>query len=385
MTSSSTSPSLALSAAPSTDLYAGFKRALVIAMVANVVVGLVELLFPGFVIEFLGLPPALSPVWVRYAGLFLIVLTGTFLPVWLFPEANRYLAHYVIALRFVFAVFFLFAGGGFLWFALYDAGLRRLARHHLLARLPGRTHGQPIERLADHPVEPSVGGGSRRRSRLQPGHPVFVNPALERVNGDNGRMAAGSGARTPQKEQPDRTGFGHRDPTSRDGREIQRFTGRSLDHIKNLNREVVRRREVDGSDNPHLNHFDGDHPADNNGRYTVQFPGSGSSLARQAPTGTGRQDHEHQNQTQNSDGRYHMPSFNSPRPRLSAAVARPVLGALHRLHPAGPQGFPSGVGIAVHAALVVLLRGQFNRTGAQSGALARSGGRRAGFLHRPAS
>jgi hypothetical protein len=120
MTSSSTSASLALSAAPSTDLYSGFKRALVIAMVANVLVGLVELLFPGFVIEFLGLPPALSTVWVRYAGLFLIVLTGTFLPVWLFPEANRYLAHYVIALRFVFAIFFVFAGGGFLWFALYD-------------------------------------------------------------------------------------------------------------------------------------------------------------------------------------------------------------------------------------------------------------------------
>ncbi len=43
------------------------------------------------------------------------------MPLRLFPEANRYLAHYVIALRFVFVVFFLWAGGGFLWFALFDA------------------------------------------------------------------------------------------------------------------------------------------------------------------------------------------------------------------------------------------------------------------------
>lgn len=116
-----TSSSLALPAAPATNLYAGFKRALTVAMVLNVLVGLAELLFPSTIVDILGLPPALSTVWVRYSGLFLIILTGTYLPVRLFPEANRYLAHYVIALRFVFVVFFLCAGGGFLWFAVYDA------------------------------------------------------------------------------------------------------------------------------------------------------------------------------------------------------------------------------------------------------------------------
>ncbi len=121
MTPSSTSASVTLSEAPATDLYAGFKRALTVAMVLNVIVGLVELLFPGFVVDLLGLPPALSTVWVRYSGLFLIILTGTYLPLRLFPEANLYLAHYVIGLRFVFVVFFLCAGGGFLWFAAYDA------------------------------------------------------------------------------------------------------------------------------------------------------------------------------------------------------------------------------------------------------------------------
>ncbi len=116
-----TSSSPAVSAAPPTDLYADFKSALTVAMVLNVFVGLMELLFPSTVVDLLGLPPALSTEWVRYSGLFLIILTGTYVPLRLFPEANRYLAHYVIALRFVFVVFFLWAGGGFLWFALFDA------------------------------------------------------------------------------------------------------------------------------------------------------------------------------------------------------------------------------------------------------------------------
>ncbi len=116
-----TTSSLALPAAPATDLYAGFKRVLTVAIVLNVLVGLAELVFPSTVVDILGLSPALSTVWVRYSGLFLIILTGTYLPARLFPEANRYLALYVIALRFVFVVFFLFAGGGFFWFAVYDA------------------------------------------------------------------------------------------------------------------------------------------------------------------------------------------------------------------------------------------------------------------------
>lgn len=116
-----TSSSLAYSTAPATDLYADFKRALTVAMVLNVLVGLMEILFPSFVVDLLGLPPALSTVWVQYAGLFLIILTGTYVPLRLFPEPNQYMAHYVIGLRFVFVVFFLFVGGGFLWFALFDA------------------------------------------------------------------------------------------------------------------------------------------------------------------------------------------------------------------------------------------------------------------------
>lgn len=114
------SSSLAYSTAPATDLYASFKGALTVAMILNLVVGLVELLFPSTVVHILGLPPALSTEWVRYSGLFLIILTGTYVPLRLVPEANRYMAHYVIGLRFAFVVFFLFAGGGFLWFALYD-------------------------------------------------------------------------------------------------------------------------------------------------------------------------------------------------------------------------------------------------------------------------
>ena len=113
--------SLVMTAAPATDLYAGFKRVLTAAIVLNVLVGLSLLAVPAWVVDLVALPPALSLVWVRYVGLFLLILTGTYVGLRLHPEANRFMANYAIALRFVFVVFFVFAGGGFLWFALYDA------------------------------------------------------------------------------------------------------------------------------------------------------------------------------------------------------------------------------------------------------------------------
>lgn len=116
-----TDSSLVMTAAPATDLYATFKRVLTVAIAMNVLVGLSLLAAPAWVVDLVELPPALSLVWVRYIGLFLLILTGAYVGLRLNPEANRFMANYAIALRFVFVIFFLFAGGGFLWFALYDA------------------------------------------------------------------------------------------------------------------------------------------------------------------------------------------------------------------------------------------------------------------------
>lgn len=106
--------------ARSADPMAAYKRVLTIGMVLNVLGGLWMIVAPGSFTAFLNMDPVYPLAWVRYAGVSLIVLTGTYIPVRLLPLANRFLAAYGIALRFVFVLFFVLAGGGFLWFALFD-------------------------------------------------------------------------------------------------------------------------------------------------------------------------------------------------------------------------------------------------------------------------
>jgi hypothetical protein len=101
--------------------FEAFRRWLRIAMAANVVVGLALLIFPDGLRELLSLPAAASAVYLRYIGLFIIVVTLSYTPAAVFPPAARFLGIYATVVRFVFVVFFLIAGGGFLWFALFDA------------------------------------------------------------------------------------------------------------------------------------------------------------------------------------------------------------------------------------------------------------------------
>ena len=101
--------------------YDAFRRWLRIAMAANVLVGLALLVFPESLRALLALPPAADPIYLRYIGLFIVVLTASYTPAAVFPPAARFLGIYAILVRVVFVIFFLIAGGGFLWFALFDA------------------------------------------------------------------------------------------------------------------------------------------------------------------------------------------------------------------------------------------------------------------------
>lgn len=98
-----------------------FRRWLRIAMAANVLVGLALLVFPESLRALLSLPPAASAIYLRYIGLFIVVVTASYTPAAVFPPAARFLGIYAVLVRVVFVVFFLIAGGGFLWFALFDA------------------------------------------------------------------------------------------------------------------------------------------------------------------------------------------------------------------------------------------------------------------------
>jgi len=101
--------------------YDAFRRWLRIAMAVNVLVGLALLVFPESLLALLALPPAASAIYLRYIGLFIVVVTASYTPAAVFPPAARFLGIYAILVRVVFVVFFLIAGGGFLWFALLDA------------------------------------------------------------------------------------------------------------------------------------------------------------------------------------------------------------------------------------------------------------------------
>ncbi len=75
---------------------------------------------PEWVAELMNLESVQPIVWVQYIGMMFLVLTGTYLPLLLAPQAYTFMGFYTGILRLILVVFFLFAGGGFLWFALYD-------------------------------------------------------------------------------------------------------------------------------------------------------------------------------------------------------------------------------------------------------------------------
>lgn len=106
------------------DTYQAFKRWLTLAIIANLLVGLALLLAPLSAVQMIGIDAVYPDIWVRYVGLFLIILTLSYIPIRIMPAVYLPLAFYAVILRVLFVMFFLYAAvaanGGFLWFALYD-------------------------------------------------------------------------------------------------------------------------------------------------------------------------------------------------------------------------------------------------------------------------
>jgi hypothetical protein len=106
------------------DTYQAFKRWMTLAIVANLLVGLALLLAPLGTLRMIGIDAVYPDIWIRYVGLFLIILTLGYIPIRIMPAAYLPLAFHAVILRVLFVLFFLYAAvtasGGFLWFALYD-------------------------------------------------------------------------------------------------------------------------------------------------------------------------------------------------------------------------------------------------------------------------
>ncbi len=103
-----------------TYAYQTYHRLLVVSIVANILVALAMVINPAWVADLIDLGPSQPTVWMRYIGMMILVLTGTYLPLIIAPQAYTFMGFYTGILRLVLVLFFVFAGGGFLWFALYD-------------------------------------------------------------------------------------------------------------------------------------------------------------------------------------------------------------------------------------------------------------------------
>jgi len=97
-----------------------YKRVLGFNMILHLIIGLTCLFFPYFVATFFGLPGPTPDGWTRGWGATLILVTALYVPGLLDPLGSRAPNYIGIGGRIWMASVWVFVGGQFLWFALFD-------------------------------------------------------------------------------------------------------------------------------------------------------------------------------------------------------------------------------------------------------------------------
>ena len=97
-----------------------YRRILAISIILNLIVGFIILFWPDFFTNVLGQPEAYPDTWPRHWGAQLWAINLLYLPGYWHPREQRWPNFMGIAIRLLFAIFFITQGGGFLWMALYD-------------------------------------------------------------------------------------------------------------------------------------------------------------------------------------------------------------------------------------------------------------------------
>jgi len=112
--------------------YQTFRTILLISVLANVAVALAMMIKPGWVAELINLTAPQPIIWMRYGGLMILILTGTYLPSLIAPQTYTFMGFYTGILRLILVVFFLIAGREFLIYAAYDGffGILLLASYY---------------------------------------------------------------------------------------------------------------------------------------------------------------------------------------------------------------------------------------------------------------
>ena len=85
-----------------------FRRVLWIGIGANVALAVPTMAAPAMMLDFACLPTATPDLWVRFAGLLLVLLSVFYMPAGFDPDRFRPVAWLSVASRLTGAVFFLF-------------------------------------------------------------------------------------------------------------------------------------------------------------------------------------------------------------------------------------------------------------------------------------
>lgn len=118
-----------------------YRTVLGINLVLHFLIGLAGLFAPHWVADVLNMPGPIPSGWTRGWGATLILVTVLYIPGWLDPLAVRSPNFIGILGRMWVGTVWLFIGGRFLWFALFDFAFAlligllywRLLRDHLMS------------------------------------------------------------------------------------------------------------------------------------------------------------------------------------------------------------------------------------------------------------
>jgi hypothetical protein len=97
-----------------------YRLVLAMSIIANLVVGVIILVWPDSFTSFAGQPEAFPKTWPRHWGAQLWAINLLYLPGYWNPVINRWQNWLGIGIRLTFALFFFSQGDGFIPMGIYD-------------------------------------------------------------------------------------------------------------------------------------------------------------------------------------------------------------------------------------------------------------------------
>lgn len=97
-----------------------YRRLLLTVLIVQVAAGLLALIWPLHLSDWLGLPAPFPESWLRVVGAMLLITAVLYAPGYINPVFVRFPNVVGIVARFGLAILYLCLGGNFRWLALYE-------------------------------------------------------------------------------------------------------------------------------------------------------------------------------------------------------------------------------------------------------------------------